>query len=145
MLVKIIIHPTAVSSATGRVSVSGRRLVSHPRRFFSSNELEGGCRVLNTVWECPYSVAEDTFESLAVSQFRVRILRRSIWRPITSVRRAKAVSIRRLLQMQPDAIRSRPRISQDLCEPKKKKERTWQKSSCEGKTSGDVMRKRSKS
>ena len=64
--------------------------------------------------------------SLAVSQFRVCIPQRSIWRPITSLRHAKAVQIQRLLQMQPtDApsspcfwrmhryYPSRPNISQD--------------------------------
>ena len=39
--------------------------------------------------------------TIAVTQFRVCVLRRSIWRQITSQRRTKAVPIRRLLQTLP--------------------------------------------
>ena len=77
-------------------------------------------------------------DTLTVSQFRFCILRRSIWRLITSQRLAKTVPIRRLLQMQltntPSSLSfwrmhcyhsSWPHISQNyLCDPKRsKKER----------------------
>ena len=71
---------------------------------------------------------------VAVSQFRVCILRGSIRRPIMSQRRAKPVPIRRLLQMQPTNAPSFPCFLEDAPLlsfvpshiprfPKKKKER----------------------
>ena len=103
---------------------------------------------------------------LAVSQFRVCILWRSIWRPITSKSRAKAVPIWRLLQMlllslfredAPILSFMASHISTFFVRPKKKKEREkmatlhgvdrhfcgpgWQKSWCKGKTPGDANTK----
>ena len=35
------------------------RFTSHARVFFSIFELEGSCRLLNSVWEFPYRVVKD--------------------------------------------------------------------------------------
>ena len=50
----------AVSLATE--DVSWRHFTSHPRGFLSSNQREGSCGLLNSVWECPYRVVKDTCE-----------------------------------------------------------------------------------
>ena len=105
--------------------------------------------------------------TLAVNQLRLCILQRSIWRPITSQCRAKAVAIQRLLQTQPaNTVLHFPvfggcfmasHIPRFFACPKNKKERDkmatlrgvdrhfrgpgQQKSWRKGKTPGDATRK----
>ena len=49
-----VFHEKHVEEGSQSISVSWRCFTSHLRGFFSSNKLEGSCRLLNSVWECPY-------------------------------------------------------------------------------------------
>ena len=73
-VIQVMVILIAVSWATGLVSVSWRRFTSHPRGILSSNYLKGSCRLWNSVWECPYRVAEDTSELwVSATPLRFRI------------------------------------------------------------------------